>query len=90
MAKTKAIKPTKPWQGTQRLELRLHIPCDVVMLCKLMNTNPHNLLSGFLNCLAVPNDKKNPEAAKRSSIDFFIHYGFGKGLLFRRRNPDHV
>ncbi len=79
MAKKKDVKPKKPWQGSQSLELRLRIPCDVVMLCKLMNLSVDNLLSGFLSCLAVESFDKNPEIAKKDCIDFFIHYGFGKG-----------
>lgn len=78
MAKKKEIIPKKPWQGSQILELRLRVPTDVVMLCKLMNTNPDNLLTGFLSCLAVERNDKNPDAAKQDCIDFFIHYGFGK------------
>lgn len=78
MAKKKEVKPRKPWHGALSFEGRLRLPCHVVMLCKLMNTTPDDLLQGFLNCLAVEKDEKNPEAAKHATIDFFIRYGLGK------------
>jgi hypothetical protein len=71
-------KRDKPWDGAQTLDVKLRIPCDVVMLCKLTNVSPEDLLSVFLSCLAVENDKKNSEAAKEASINFFIRSGYGK------------
>lgn len=79
MAKEKEVKPRKPWHGAQKFEGSLRIPCHIVMLCKLMNTHPSEILQGFLNCLAAEKNEKNPEAAKHATIDFFIHYGLGKG-----------
>jgi hypothetical protein len=78
MAKKKETKPRKPWHGAKSEELRLRIPCQVIMLCQLMNICPDEILCGFLSCLAVEKNKKNPEVAKQAIIDFFIHYGFGK------------
>jgi hypothetical protein len=78
MAKKKEVKPRKPWHGAQKFDKPLRIPCHVVMLCKLMNTHPSEILQGFLDCLAVEKNNKNPEAAKQATVDFFIHYGLGK------------
>jgi hypothetical protein len=78
MAVKKRIpKPKKPWEGSQVLDLRLRIPCDVVMMCKLANVKPDDLLSSFLSCLGVEKDDKNPQAAKDACIDFFVSYGHG-------------
>lgn len=76
-AKKRAPKPKKPWEGSQVLDFRLRIPCDVVMMCKLANVAPNDLLSSFLCCLGVEKDEKNPLAAKEACIDFFIRYGHG-------------
>lgn len=70
-------KERKPWDGSQVQEVRLRIPTDVVMLCKLVDAHPEDLLQCFMNCLALERNKKNPEAAKHASVDFFIRYGFG-------------
>jgi hypothetical protein len=77
MGKKKQIKNKKPWKGADVLQLNLRIPSEVVMLCKLMNTRPHDVVQAFLSCLAVEKDKDNPEEAKQACADFFIHYGFG-------------
>lgn len=76
--KKKAATPKKPWEGSQSLEVRLRIPCDVVMMCKLANVKPENLLASFLSCLGVEKDSKNPHTAKDACIDFFIRYGYAK------------
>lgn len=67
----------EPWRGSQSIQLKIRIPCEIVMLCKLMDVSAGNILSALLSCLAVENFKNNPEAAKQHCIDFFIHYGFG-------------
>lgn len=74
--KKKGVTPKKPWEGSQILEVRLRIPCDVVMMCKLADVQPENLLASFLGCLGVEKDSKNPQAAKDACIEFFIRYGF--------------
>jgi hypothetical protein len=78
MHKKSEFIPKKPWQGSQSLELRLRIPCDVVMLCKLMDTEPEILIKNFLSCLALEKDSKTPQLAKEACIEFFIRYGYGK------------
>ncbi len=78
MAKKKEANAKKPWYGALPFEGQLRLPCQVVMLCKLMNTTPGQLLQGFLSCLGVEKDEKNPETAKQSAVDFFVHYGVGK------------
>jgi hypothetical protein len=77
MPEKKEIIPKKPWSGAQLLELRLRIPCDVVMMCNLMDIKPEHLLRDFLSCLAVENNERNPAKAKQACIDFFISYGYG-------------
>ena len=78
MTRKKDFKQKKPWHGSQSLDIRLRIPCDVLMLCKLADIKPEKLLSSFLSCLALEKDSKNPQAAKDASVEFFIRYGFGK------------
>jgi hypothetical protein len=78
MRKEKEVKRNKPWRRADVAELKLRVPAEVLMLCKLMNTTPHEVVQAFLSCLAVEKDKKNPGEAKEASGNFFIRYGFGK------------
>ena len=72
----KKTKDVKPWDGSSMQEVRLRIPTNVVILCKLAEVDPEELLQCFLTCLALENTKKSPESAKHTSVDFFIRHGF--------------
>lgn len=78
MPEKKETIPKKPWSGSQLLELRLRIPCDVVMMCHLTDIKPERVLRDFLSCLAVENDARNPAKAKQACIDFFISCDYGE------------
>lgn len=76
MDKKENYIPTKPWRGSQSLELRLRIPCDVVMLCRLMDIEPERVIKDFLTGLALEKDAKIPESAKEACVEFFIKSGY--------------
>lgn len=76
MDKKESYIPAKPWHGSQSLELRLRIPCDVVMLCKLMDIEPEKVIKDFLAGLALEKDAKIPESAKEACVEFFIRSGY--------------
>jgi hypothetical protein len=72
----KQFIPEKPWQGSQSIDLRLRIPCDVVMICKLAGIEPEKLIKDFLTTLALEKTSKISQAAKDACVEYFIRHGY--------------
>jgi hypothetical protein len=77
VAKENKLRQKKPWKGPQLLELRLRVPSDLAMICKLINVGPEAVIRDFISCLATENSRKKPEAVKAAVIDFFIKREYG-------------
>jgi hypothetical protein len=73
----KQFIPGKPWQGSQSIDLRLRIPCDVVMICKLTGIEPEKLIKDFLTTLALEKSSKVSQAAKDASVEYFVRSSYG-------------
>lgn len=60
-------KSEQGWQTgvySKTQQLRFHIPYGFLLLCKLWNTTPDDVLTDFMDCLAgsIRQENKNPEA----------------------------
>lgn len=85
MSKRQRSKPSKPsmsWQigEYERMQKINHrFPLPVLLLCKLMNVTPEQLLIDFMDNLAHASwNRKGRDEAKRNLVDYFIAHGYGQ------------
>lgn len=80
--KTRIHKPVMKWQTVgyeQTQTIRFDLPLQFLMLCKLTNITPEQLLSDFIDNLANGSWKREGrEKARQLLADYFIEHGYGK------------
>ncbi|WP_017733036.1 hypothetical protein [Nafulsella turpanensis] len=67
----------KPWEGMQVAEARLQLPCQLMMLCKILEVEPDQLIYDFLSTLAAESFGRKGETRKLLQ-DYFILCGYGQ------------
>lgn len=79
---TKQTRPTLNWQTgayDRMLQLQTHLPYQFLLLCRLMNTTPEQILLDFMDNLACGSWKREGrDEAKTYLIDYFIAHGYGR------------
>ena len=73
----KLLYQQKPWEGMQIAEARLQLPCQLMMLCRILAVEPDKLIHDFLSTLAAESFGRKGEARKLLQ-DYFICCGFGQ------------
>jgi hypothetical protein len=84
--KNKAEKSSKPefkWQTGEyerHADFRFTLPQQFLLLCKLMEVTPHQLLSDFIDNLACASwNLQGRESARSKLVDYFVEHGYGQG-----------
>ena len=76
--------PGKEWQSgdySRVAEFRLNIPQQFLMLCKLMNVTPHQLIIDFMDNLSCGSWKRDGrDKAKENLVEYFIAHNYGSEL----------
>ena len=70
-------KKKKPWKGAQVAELRIHLPCQFMMLCSLLDLEPERIIRDFLATLGAESYGKK-EKGQQLLVDYFVDNGYGQ------------
>lgn len=85
-------KPLLPWQTGEyqrHLTLQLAIPQQLLLLCKLMDVTPRQLLADFMQSLAGENPDHNiRNSAKEKLMDYFLEQRYGQEKYSREHIID--
>jgi hypothetical protein len=77
----KKIKPTLKWQVgdySRTIELIEHLPYTILLLCKILNTTPRQIILDFLDNLSCGSWKREGrDKAKGKLVDYVIEMGYG-------------
>jgi hypothetical protein len=78
----KKYKPLFKWQTgdyERRASFEFILPTQFLLLCKLMDTTPRNLLMDFMDNLSCGNWKRDGrDKAKEKLVEYFIEHGYGQ------------
>lgn len=76
------LKPEMKWQKDQyarSTEFQFILPYPFLLLCKLMNTPPAQVLIDFMDNLSCSSWKREGrDKAKEKLIEYFIEHGYGR------------
>ena len=82
--KNRIRKPVMKWQTGefQRTQtIKFELPLQFLMLCKLVDMSPQELLADFMDNLSCGSWKREGrEKARQLLVEYFIEHGYGKGL----------
>lgn len=81
--KRKTLKPILKWQTgeySRDAEFHFYLPYQFLLLCKLMNVTPEDVLHRFMETLDCGSWRREEisEKARQLIIDYFIECGYGK------------
>ena len=80
--KTRIRKPVMKWQTgdyQQKQTITFELPLQFLMICKLAEVTPQQLLSDFIDNLSTGTwHREGREKARRILIEYFIEHGYGK------------
>ena len=80
--KNRIHKPVMKWQSgayAANQQLTFEFPNQFLMLCKLANISPFQLLTDFIDNISCGTWKREGrDKAKSLLIDYFIEHGYGK------------
>ena len=75
-------KPRMPWQTgdyQRHANFRFILPYQFLLLCRIMNITPDQLLTDFMDDLSCGSWKRQGrERAKEKLIEYFIEHGYGR------------
>lgn len=78
------IKPILPWQVGEYAQYhseKIRIPFQLLLICKILNIPPMDLIDDFLNNAALAAWKREgKEMAREKMIDYLIACGYGKNF----------
>lgn len=78
----KPLNPAMEWQtGDYRrtTELRFTLPYQFLLLCKLMDITPHEILLDFMDNLSCGSWKREGrDKAKIKLVEYFLEHGYGR------------
>jgi hypothetical protein len=78
-------RPPLKWQtGDYARDARFefHLPYPFLLLCRLMDTTPEQILVDFMDNLACASWKREGrDRAKKHLVDYFIEHGYGQQLF---------
>jgi len=78
----KKIKPRQPWQVSdydRRLNLQTILPYQFLLLCKILDTTPVDMIIDFLDNLSHASWKREgKDAAKQKLVEYILLCGYGK------------
>ncbi len=78
----KRLPPEADWQKDEYLrnaEFRFTLPYQFLLLCRLMEVTPKQLLIDFMDNISCGSWKREGrDAAKQKLIDYFIEHGYGR------------
>ena|SRR5690606_29222451 len=76
------VKPVMKWQTgaySRIAEFRIALPYPFLLLCKLVETTPEQMIMDFTENLSCGSWKREGrEEAKKKLIDYFVANGYGK------------
>jgi hypothetical protein len=82
--KTKEAVPRQPWQQgkyARRLKLDIILPYQFLLLCRLWEVNPEDLITDFLDNLSHASWKREGrDTAKQKLVEYCLESGYGKNL----------
>ncbi len=82
MAKKQEYKPQLKWQTGEyqrHAEFNFMLPYQFLLLCKLMDITPFQVLTDFMDNLSCGSwRREGREKAKEKLIDYFIEHGYGQ------------
>ena len=82
--KNRIRKPVMKWQTgdyEQKQTITFELPLQFLMICKLANITPHELISDFIDNLSNGTwQREAREKARQVLNDYFIEHGYGKGI----------
>jgi len=74
--------PSLKWQTgayNRNIEIKCILPYQFLLLCKLMDITPEQLITDFMDNLSCGSWKrKGRDEAKKKLIDYFIEHGYGQ------------
>lgn len=80
--KPKTLPPCEPWQTgdySRSLETKIILPWQFLLLCKLWDVKPIDIITGFLDNLAHAAWKREGrDAAKQKLVEYILLSGYGK------------
>src|SRR5690606_37624847 len=80
----KKAKPVMKWQTgaySRIAEFKITLPYPFLLLCKLVDTTPEQMLRDFADNLSCGSWKREGRTeAKTHLIDYFLAAGYGRGL----------
>lgn len=66
-------------------EFRFHLPYSFLLLCKLWNTTPDDMLTDFMDNLACGSWKReNRDEAKRNLKNYILEMAYGQQYYFKQ------
>lgn len=81
MKKIKRIKPEMPWQigeFSRSLQLKIHLPYQFLLLCKLVNVTPRQMVIDFMNNLSCGSwNRRGRDKIRETLIEYFQLHGYG-------------
>ena len=82
--RSRKIKPTEKWQTGEydrHVEFKTVLPYQFLLLCKLMDVPPNQVLHDFMDNLSCGSWKREGrDAAKERLIDYFVEHGYGQNI----------
>ncbi len=81
---TSSQKPALKWQTgdyDKHLEHRFALPFQFLLLCKLMNVTPVQILTDFMDNLAGGTWKREGrDKAREKLVEYFVEHGYGQEI----------
>lgn len=78
------VPPTMKWQTgayERHADFRFTLPYQFLLLCKLMDVTPDQLLTDFMDNLSCGSWKREGrDKAKEKLVEYFIEHGYGQDL----------
>ena len=82
--KSRIRKPVMKWQTgdyQEKQTISFELPLQFLMICKLANVTPQQLISDFINNLSNGTwQREGREKARQLLTDYFIEHGYGKDI----------
>jgi hypothetical protein len=81
-SRRKKVKPDLPWQVGKYARFiteRHHIPYQLLLMCKLLDIPPMELVSDFFHNAALASwDREGKEDAREKVVEYLIACGYGR------------
>lgn len=77
--KKKPVAPPKPGPYSRMLEFKCHLPVQFLLLCKLVQVPPEDMLHDFMTNLGHDSwNRSSNEARRTTATAYFMQCGYGQ------------